>query len=173
MDRMLRLYDYLLSPEGQRLTSYGIEGVDYRMDGQNIVITRPLDKTTGRPEAITKAYPSLSIFRSLASWGKEADFRLNEANIINYGETNIRKSLSEMEWQIRHAVATPAYHKINSLSTPAKDRLSAEVNPLEDLIKVVISDEDPVEMWREYMKGYEALGLRDAIREVNLVLERR
>ncbi|MDQ6423285.1 extracellular solute-binding protein [Paenibacillus sp. LHD-117] len=173
MDRILRLYDYLLSPDGELLTSYGIEGVDYRMDGEDIVLTRPLDKATGRPEAITKVYPSLSIFRSLASWGKEADFRLNDANIINYGETNIRKSLSEMEWQIKNGVATPAYHKINSLSTPAKDRLSAEVDPLEDLIKVIISDENPVNMWREYMETYEELGLRDAIREVNAALSRR
>lgn len=173
MDRVLRLYDYLLSPEGQRLTSYGIEGTDYQIDSDNIVITRPIDETTGRPQAITKLYPSLSIFRSLASWGKEANFRLNEANIINYGEANIHKSLSEMEWQFNHAIATPAYHKINSLSTQAKDKLSAQVNPLEDLIKVIISEEDPVAIWRGYIKEYELLGLNDAIREVNEALQQR
>jgi len=173
MSRVLKLYDYLLSPEGQRLTSYGLEGVDYRLEDGNPVMIRPIDERNGQPDAISSVYPSIPIFRSLASWGKETEFRLNELNKISYGEANIQKSLSEMEWLINNAVATPAYHKINSLSTPAKDKLSAMINPLEDLIKVVISREDPVAMWHDHVRQYRELGLGEAIQEVNLALSVR
>ncbi|MCU6712649.1 extracellular solute-binding protein [Paenibacillus sp. J5C_2022] len=173
MDRILRLYDYLLSPAGQRLTSYGLEGIDYEMDGDRIVITRPIDEATGRPVPLHDTYPSVPILRSLASWGKETYFRLNESNKMNLGENNIRKSLAEMEWQFKHAVATPAYHKINSLSTPAKDKISTLINPLEDLIKVTIGDGDPLQLWHSYLEQYRAMGLNDAIAEVNEALRQR
>jgi len=173
MSRVLQLYDYLLSPEGQRLTSYGLEDVDYRLEDGHVVMIRPVNEGSGKPDAISSVYPSIPIFRSLASWGKETEFRLNELNKISFGEENILKSLSEMEWLINNAVATPAYHKINSLSTPAKDKLSAMINPLEDVIKVVISADDPVAMWQDYVRQYKELGLGEAIAEVNEALSRR
>ena len=43
MDRILMLYDYMLSPEGMELYHYGIEGVDYKKEGDNITVTRPKD----------------------------------------------------------------------------------------------------------------------------------
>lgn len=173
MERILRLYDYLLSPEGQMLTRYGLEGVDYYKEKDRIIITRPYDEQKRRLVDLERTYPSISIFRSLASWGKDRNFRFDQTNRINYGDHNIQKSLDEMEWQLNHATATPTYHKINSLSTPAKDKLGTLINPLEDLIKVTISNEDPVAMWHRTIERYEALGLNKAIHEVNERLQQR
>jgi len=171
MDRMLKLYDFLLSPEGQLLTTYGIEGIDYKIVDGEIVSNRQVDDATGQAETIQNLYPSLNVLRSIAAWGKESYFRLNETNINHFGKGNIEKSLSEMAWLINNTIATPAYHKINSLSTPAKDKLGSLINPLEDLMKVTISEEDPIELWHSNIANYEALGLRDAIKEVNRELE--
>lgn len=173
MDRILRLYDYLLSPEGRMLTSYGLEGQDYYSEDGLIIITRPYDEEKRKLVDLERFYPSLSIFKSLASWGKEQNFRFDQTNRINFRDRNIQKSLDEMEWQLNHATATPTYHKINSLSTPAKDMLGTLINPLEDLIKVTISSEDPVVMWHNTVKHYEELGLNEMIEEINAALQQR
>ncbi|WP_195575377.1 extracellular solute-binding protein, partial [Paenibacillus sp. 1001270B_150601_E10] len=173
MDRILRLYDYLLSPEGQMLTSYGMEGKDYKVEDGSIIITRPYDEQRRKLVDLDKTYPSIAILRSLASWGKDRNFRFDQTNRIKFGDHNIEKSLDEMEWQFNHATATPTYPKINSLSTPAKDKLGTLINPLEDLIKVTISSEDPVAMWHRMVERYESLGLNKAITEVNTALQQR
>lgn len=170
MDRILKLYDYLLSPEGKMLVRYGIEGKDYVRDEEDLIITRPVDETTGKPVSIQKLYPSTEIFRSLASWGLERTYRLDDINKINLGEKNIQACLEEMRWLLNHARATPFMYSIISMSTPNKDKLSLAVNPMEDLTKVAISSDDPVKMWQDVVKRYNAFGLQQAIQEVNYKL---
>ncbi|MCQ6561333.1 extracellular solute-binding protein [Paenibacillus mendelii] len=167
MDRILKLYDYLLSPEGKLLMQYGIEGKDYVNFDGNIVITRPRDEKTEKPVSIQKLYPSTEILRSLAAWGLERSYRLDDLNKLRYGEKNIQASLEEMRWLLNNARATPFIYSIISLSTPNKDKLSAAINPQEDLIKVALSKGDPVKMWQEIVARYNELGLQQAIKEVN------
>ncbi|TYP79830.1 extracellular solute-binding protein [Paenibacillus methanolicus] len=167
MDRILRLYDYLLSPVGMMLMRYGIEGQDYVMQGEEIVITRPLDEKTGKPVSIQKLYPSTNVFQSLASWGMERTYRLDVINKINYGERNIQAALEEMRWLLNHAVAVPFSYSAVSLSTPSKDKLSAAIAPLEDLTQAILSEGDPQQLWQATLAKYEAMGLRESIKEVN------
>ncbi|WP_409346511.1 extracellular solute-binding protein [Paenibacillus sp. MBLB4367] len=168
MDRIMRLYDYLLSPEGKKLMQYGIEGQDYKEEEEDkIVMIRPTDEKTGQSGSILKKYPSLEVFRSLAAWGQERYFELNDVNKLNLGEANIQKSLEEMRWQLNNARAVPINYPIVSLPSPLKDKLSASINPLDDLIKITISKDDPVAMWQETVKGYNNRGLQDMIVEIN------
>ncbi|WP_422656909.1 extracellular solute-binding protein [Paenibacillus sp. EC2-1] len=166
MDRILQLYDYLLSPEGKKLMQYGIEGKDYVEIDDQIVITRPRE-ASGQPVSIQKLYPSTNTLHSLASWGLERTYPLDEMNKIKYGERNILACLEEMRWLLRNARATPFKYSIISLSTPHKDNISASINPLEDLTEVALSTEDPIKLWRENIKTYNQMGLQQAIREVN------
>ncbi|WP_314586002.1 extracellular solute-binding protein [Paenibacillus terrigena] len=166
MDRILQLYDYLLSPEGKKLMQYGIKGKDYVESSDQIVITRPRE-ASGQPVSIQKLYPSTNTLHSLASWGLERTYRLDEMNKINYGERNILACLEEMRWLLNNARATPFKYSIISLSTPHKDNISAAINPLEDLTEVALSKDDPIKLWRENVKTYNQMGLQQAIKEVN------
>lgn len=166
MDRILKLYDYLLSPEGKMLMKYGIEGKDYVNRDGEIVITRPREES-GEFVSLQKLYPSTEIFRNLASWGLEQSYRLDPINKDNYGEKNIRTSLEEMRWLLNHARATPFMYSIISLSTDNKDKLSAAIHPMDDLTKAVLGTGDPVKLWQENLKTYNRMGLQKAIREVN------
>ncbi|GIO34085.1 MULTISPECIES: extracellular solute-binding protein [Paenibacillus] len=166
MDRILRLYDYLLSPEGKMLMKYGIEGKDYENRDGQIVITRPREET-GEYVSLQKLYPSTEIFGNLASWGLEQSYRLDPINKDNYGEKNIRACLEEMRWLLNNARATPFMYSIISLSTDNKDKLSAAIHPMEDLTKAVLGSGDPVKLWQDNVKYYNQIGLPEAIREVN------
>ena len=70
MDRILRLYDYLLSDKGTMLRRYGIEGVDYKMDGDNIVITREKD-SNGAFKQVGDLYKNLQSWGMLATWDED------------------------------------------------------------------------------------------------------
>ncbi|MNR59153.1 hypothetical protein D3C85_1803470 [compost metagenome] len=37
----------------------------------------------------------------------------------------------------------------------------------DDIIKVILKEGDPVAQWQEIVKGYDAKGVQDAIKEVN------
>lgn len=61
MARILSILDYACTEEGQRLIHCGIEGRDYTMDGDDIVITRDKD-ADGNFVSIADLYPSYNFF---------------------------------------------------------------------------------------------------------------
>ena len=61
LDRILSIFDYISTEEGQRLIHCGIQDVDYTMDGDTIVITRPKDEK-GNFINIADEYPSYNYF---------------------------------------------------------------------------------------------------------------
>ena len=68
-DKILQLFDYLLSDEGLRLLRYGIEGVDYEMDGDQFKLL------LGPDEVLSKKYPFLDEGACyLASWDQDFDY---------------------------------------------------------------------------------------------------
>jgi len=61
MARILSILDYTCTEEGQRLIHCGIEGKDYKMNGDEIVITRNKDDS-GNFVSIADLYPSYNFF---------------------------------------------------------------------------------------------------------------
>jgi putative aldouronate transport system substrate-binding protein len=62
--RLLALMDWLASPEGQKTTQYGLEGVDWDASGDKVISKHKDDKTF----EIAKKYPSVNVFGALAIW---------------------------------------------------------------------------------------------------------
>lgn len=86
LDRILRLFDYLLSDEGLMMSKFGLAGVDYTEDeqGRFTVLLELGDRSLS--EVLMDKYPSLALFSGLATWGgTDADFVLNEMNAARYG----------------------------------------------------------------------------------------
>lgn len=165
MERILHIYDYLLSDEFMTDRFYGMEGKDYTKQGDNYSITRDKNEE-GEFVSIGSLYPSFNMFGSLAAWYQWMEFTESEAVDIAYGAELARMSREELKHRIENYKPVPTNFKVELLHTPAKAKLSA-INVAEDIIRIMLAKEDPVAMWKETVKGYDNKGLQKAIEEVN------
>jgi putative aldouronate transport system substrate-binding protein len=166
MDRILQIYDFLLSDEFATMRAYGLEGKDFKKEGDKIVITRPKNDQ-GNYVSLSELYPSLgNLFDTLAAWNQQFEFEDNEINRINYGEQLTKMSRDALKEALDNAKPIPTNYDILLMYTPAKAKLGA-INPIDDVTKVMLSKEDPVAQWTNIVKGYDGKGLQEAIKEVN------
>jgi putative aldouronate transport system substrate-binding protein len=168
MDRILKLYDYLLSNEGKTSIRFGLEEKDYIKEGNSIKVTRPKDEKTGRAVAISNLYPSIpAVFGGLASWGGAyEEFEVNEINKANYPADILKMANDEINWNLNNTKPMPRPYDILTMFTPAKAKFDS-INIMNDVTRVIIGKEDPLVMWDRILKEYEAKGLLEAIEEVN------
>lgn len=73
MAKALELLDFLYSEEGIMLMNFGIEGVDYEMDGDNVVSLLPI-KEDGSRTQIEEKYP-ITASRDFAVWRDYVQFK--------------------------------------------------------------------------------------------------
>lgn len=169
MERILELYDELLSPEGQIHLKLGLEGKDYKMEDGKLEIMRPREAKTGKWVAVTDIYPSVNLFGALASWGGESmeDLKPNAVNSACYDEDILEMAFQELQWNLANTKPISRPYEIYSLNTVNSKFSAAYI--MDDVTRVILGKEDPVEMWREVVKKYEAEGLKEAIEEVNAI----
>ncbi|MBM7566209.1 extracellular solute-binding protein [Paenibacillus sacheonensis] len=163
-DRILSIYDWLLSPEAKEMFDYGIEGTDYTKDASGaITITRP--KEGDAFVDLKKEYPSMDIVSQLAAWRNASSLEDSPANRSALGDAVVEFIQNELKWQMDNAKPIPTAFDIFSMSTPAKDKLST-INFDEDFTRIVLGKDDPVDMLHDAQKGYDGKGLQAAIAEV-------
>jgi len=165
MDRILRIFDYLLSEEFETIKLYGLEGNDYKKEGEQLVITREKNET-GEYKTIGTLYPSLAMFGGLAAWYQWQEFTDSEAVKLTFGEELVKMSREAMQYRVENFDPVPTNFKVELLHTPAKAKLSA-ISIQEDVIRIMLAKGDPVKLWQETLKGYDNKGLQQAIKEVN------
>ncbi|WP_136607748.1 extracellular solute-binding protein [Paenibacillus dokdonensis] len=165
MDRILRLYDFLLSPEGDTLVRYGFEGKDYKLDGDKVIATRPADAKTGAMKDLKDIYPFQQLIAMTARW-REGTYLDDGVKRTMYGDKLVDITDEYYNKQMAEAKPIPTAFDIKLMSTPAKDKVMG-IKFIDDITKVVIGKEDPAKMWGTVLKGYEAKGLNEAIKEVN------
>ncbi|MCU6713124.1 hypothetical protein M6D81_30935 [Paenibacillus sp. J5C_2022] len=166
MDRILQLYDYLLSDEFLTVKAYGFEGVDYKKEGDKFVITRDKNED-GTYVGFSEQYPSLHyLFGPLAAWNQQMEYEDSEINTINYGEDIIALSHAAFKHHLDSFEPIPTNYAIQFMYTPAKAKLGA-INPSEDITKLMLGKGDPAAEWEKIAAGYDDKGLQEAIAEVN------
>ena len=162
-DRALQLIDYMASDEYDALAVNGIQGVDYKIEGDKAISLLKSD------EALNKKYPITTGMGALASWrggfqksGKRVvDSNPDVAAWVSYDLATFVKLKKEDK-------PAPINFDVMLMSTPAKDKLGAFYSGAQDdLIKVILGKDDPAKMWQDAIKSYDAKGLPDAIAEVN------
>lgn len=159
-DRILSFFDYLKSEEGKRLQGYGLEGVDYKMDGSKVVITRPIDTATGSYVALESKYPYLISLGWLADWRQEFAF---EDPSFDQG---VSKKCNELlTWWKNNGTSVKTDPKLLYLSTPSKDTFNLD-SYTDDIIKTVLSS-NPDKTWASIRKDWESQGIQKVIDEVN------
>lgn len=154
MDKILQLYDYLLSDEGAFLSTYGPEGELYDLEDGKVVLHDP--------NAVVKdTYPSCDALYTLARWNPSTyDDRFVGIWPEEYTEVD-NKLVEQAE-----AVEIPEYYpectqKLLELG------IEFSVNLDEDFLSIMTGEEPVEEMWKEICAQYEAKGLSDMIAQVN------
>lgn len=163
MERILKLYDYLLSDEGIDLLTYGIENEDYKVENNKKVLTWGTD-ADGNIIDIAEKYKSKGIFAGIPAWYEFTWYEDNLLNRLTFSEEGLKMSLDSYNWKMKNAVAIPTNYDIDLMVTPAKSKVKFD---LDSLIRIILSEDDPVAGWKQVIKESEVKGLSQAILEVN------
>lgn len=165
MDRILKLYNYLLSEEGIDLLLYGIEGEDYiYKDGQKI-LTWEKDSAGNLINLSTK-YKSLGLFLGLPSWYEFTAYENNKVNRLTFSEEGLKMSLENLNWIMNNTIPAPRNYNIDLLVEANKDSTKLQID---SLVKVILKGSDPIDGWKDVLKSHEKRGLSEAIDEVNVI----
>lgn len=157
MERILQIMDYLYSDEGVMLTSYGFEGEDYYLDENGeIVVTLPIDETSGKMQLLRDKYPGHQFLSCLAAWN---------GDMLQYVDPTIPQGIRDMctaEYERRRDNwASPNLDwEVASLDLPEKLDMSTEVKAWSTIIADT-SDKTTEELYPALLaewnsQGYEA-----------------
>ena len=166
MERILFLYEYLLSEEGWYLTRFGIEGEDYDFkDGKYSCL--PDASSENVSELLLKKYPSLNLFTSLASWGgSNDDFVSSEQNNKRYGRKIMEMSNGALHWNQENTTMVERPYDFLQMSKEESDIFSTSTM-IDEFTKVIIGNEDPVKMWKEVINRWKEDGILTYIDNLN------
>ncbi|MBQ8638441.1 MAG: extracellular solute-binding protein [Lachnospiraceae bacterium] len=167
MHRILSLFDYLLSDEGNVMSKYGLEDVDYRVDKDGTYTCLLDTENTSLLDLLEKKYPSITLFGGLATWGgSDTDFELNEMNFARYGKHCVVLGNKDVTWN--RANATPVERPYDFLIFPKESsELFSTANAFSEFVKCIIGDGDPETMWKEAIQNLKDQGLDNYIQRQN------
>ncbi len=154
LDKILGVYNFLLSPEGKELSRWGFEGIDYV--NQNGTYKRIFE---GR---LREKYPS-QIFYIFSDW--DGDWH-NDAS--GKGNPNIPVEYRELginHWEDKNPYAADVRLDVSYAYTPSKVKFAVDWN--ERMTQIIVGDEDIDSMFKDFIDYCYEQGAQDAIDEVN------
>ncbi len=165
--RILALYEFLLSPQGQELCTYGLKGTDYRKlpDGSFQCLLELREKSLYT--ALLEKYPSLELFSTLASWNCSwRDFEENSLAGLIYGEDCRKLAYESVLWCRENTVQISRPYDFLLFPKEPSDRLGTS-QAFNEFVKCIIGTEDPVEMWHRALEKMYRQGLEEYIQRQN------
>ncbi|MGN1313493.1 MAG: extracellular solute-binding protein [Lachnospiraceae bacterium] len=154
MERIMALYDYLLSEEGRELLTYGFEGEDYTKNG---------DEYTILTENIGSKYSTKGILAELVAYNTSDNYKMSSPVIVNQ---KIRQEACDyVDWLLANTTVPKYYPELTMLKTDTKVNFS--VMDHDDLLNIMMGEEDVETMWNALLNQYETKGLSKMIDEVN------
>lgn len=161
LDRILQLYDYLLSDEGAFLGTYGYEGETFEFDENGAVRLH---------EGVlpSEVYPSTDVFSILVRWNPNTYDKRFPAGSIAPNEctkADNRRQEEARNFEIPeydYAYTTAFISLGNGFSLNVKD----------DLLNIATGTKPVEDMWNEIIEGYKAKGLEDVIQQVNASVQK-
>jgi len=161
MDRILEIYEYLISEEGQNALKYGIPGVDFTMEGDKVVridISNMIEK-----------YRSIDPIGSLPQWsGGFSNWVKDEYSLGLYPESVMDMCMDQ--YLESKDILSPVNMAVQYLNTPLKGQFERGDAIFDTIIVSMIAD-DPVAVWNKQMAQLRAEGLDEAITEVNVKIK--
>lgn len=159
MERILMLYDFMLSPEGLQYYHYGIEGIDYKMNGTTMEITRPKD-SNGTFIRLASIYPTTDQFWFLATW--DAEFLCMDDITL---EPGTRKMVQDyLDINLKNGKALKLNYALDYLEIPSRDKMTAVYG--DDIMKAIMSD-DVEKTWNTIVADHMKNGYEQVIKDMN------
>ncbi len=148
MDRILKLFDYLLSEEAKDL---------FYHDGD----TEWLNQN-----------PSIEVFSTLVSWNQQEFYEKSPSAVGIYGEENLDYAIELMDWYRNNTTTVHYNNKITFLSTPSKLLLPTYQEIKDDMIQTIMGKKDAKKAWEEVLEKYRSeTPLEAAIKEVTALTD--
>lgn len=161
-ERILALYDYLLSEEGTLLGNFGIEGESYEKEPTGEI--NLLYKET----VPSDRYPSIKMFSSLVSWNYGI---LNTYRFPNTVPEEYVFADMERVDEARKLDIPPYDYACTQIFYQLETPFFIDIN---DVFQRIMMGEQPVEeVWKEIIEEYKAQGLLDVIQEVNTLRQEK
>ena len=167
MERILALFEFLLSDEGQDFCHYGLKGIDYEIDEDGkytcLLETNGESLTT----VLAQKYPSSILFAGITSWGGSwKNFEVNEMTTLRYGEFPTALACKFVNYSKDNTTQVSRPYTFMSYPKEATEEFSTS-NAFEQFVNCIIGDEDPVEMWEEVLTRMRNDGLDEYIQRQN------
>lgn len=157
LNKILELYDYLLSEEGAFYTCYGPEGELYEFEDGRV-------KLYNEATYVSDRFPSCAVFSIMARWNPNPyDDRFVTGVPEIYDRIN-RGLVEEAK-----GVALPEYN-LRCTQIMLEQQIDFSLNVNEDFCRIMAGTEPVEKMWEELKQEYEEAGLSEAVRRVNEAL---
>lgn len=153
LDRLLAIYDYLLSEEGNRLRYCGIEGEDYTLDADGNV-------TMLHTDSLREKYPSIFI-QNWPSWDHDYVYMSDPF----YGEEY--KALETQVLEESNAAAENSTISWNASYMQTDEKREFVFDFEEKLVSIITGTEPVEDMYAAFVAEAEANGVQDVIDSVN------
>jgi putative aldouronate transport system substrate-binding protein len=162
-DRILSLFDYLMSDEGLYLCNYGIEGEHYVMSGDNLISIREKDPATGAYKSFGGADQLPCILQAIVPQAGIAEINpfIDEAT-----RNRIRNLFQKRSADPNNLYIRKFDNKLNLYSSDAL--LQFTLDPISEINKLVIQESaDSIEaVWNAWLADNQSI-YRPIIDELN------
>lgn len=155
LDRILQIYDYLLSEEGAFLATYGPEGDFYEIVDGRVELYDSEAYIAGK-------YPSCGVFSVLVRWNPSLyDERFPSTDPAGYAQVN-HELVREAE-----SVAIPEYEP-RCRDIMREEQIDFVISVGDDFLRIMTGEEPVEDMWAQIRQEYEEKGLEEVIQAVNV-----
>ena len=173
LERILDLYEYLLSDEGQQLINYGIEGTDYEVQADgSIQILVPISESHGLRSVLLEKYPSLQLFSSLAQW-EDQNWNSDKQECfyeLKYGKNNLSMAKDALLWCQKNT--TQIKRPLSFLNAPKEETSSfSSSSAQQNFISCILGEEPAGKSWESYISTLKKAGLDAYIEKQNRIYQ--
>ena len=166
-ERILALFEFLLSDEGQDFCHYGLEGIDYEKDKDGNYSCLLDTKGESLTTALARKYPSSILFSGIATWGGSwKDFEVNDMNTLRYGKFATILASESANYCKEHTTQVTRPYAFMSYPKEPTEEFSTS-NAFKQFISCIIGNDDAVDMWENVLKQMRSDGLDEYIQRQN------
>lgn len=167
-ERILAIYEFLLSPNGQDFCHYGIKGIDYDKTEAGTYQCLLDVEEASLTAVLTAKYPSFPLFSGIASWsgGSSLDFEESEMNYLRYGKDCIDLAHKSAVWYKENTTQLERPYEFLFCPKEASDTFGTS-QAFDTFVECILGTEDPVVMWEEWLNDMYDQGLEEYILRQN------
>lgn len=167
LKRILALYEFLLSDAGQDFCHYGIKDTDYKIAKDGTYESLLGNKKTDFSTALSRKYPSATLFSGIASWGcAYMDFDNNKKNDLRYGSDVSKLSRDAYAYNCDNTTQITRPYAFLSFPKEPSD-LFGTSQAQKTFIDCITGSGDPADMWNESLADMRSKGLDGYIDKQN------